>query len=231
MAVLCVHCAESNSDVARSCARCGAALPRVCAACAATNDAAASFCSRCGARIDDEALARARERAEHLAGHLPRDLVQRFLGPGNDQPGELRQVTMLFVDLVRSTALVRALGGEEMADLLDDLLDAIAEAVGQFGGTVAELAGDGAMCIFGAPTVHEDDPERALRAALAITRLVAELPPRRIAGADLQPRVRVGVHTGTVVLRVVGQAYRLGYAPVGDVVNLTARLQSAARPD
>jgi class 3 adenylate cyclase/tetratricopeptide (TPR) repeat protein len=161
---------------------------------------------------------------------LPRDLVQRFLLPGNDQPGEMRQVTMLFVDLVQSTQIAQALGGEDMADLLDVLLDAVARAVERFGGTVAQLSGDGALCIFGVPTVHEDDPERALRAALSIERLVADLHPLCVGDAHIQPELRIGVHTGTVVLGVVGQAYQLGYTPVGGAVHLTARLQSAAQP-
>ena len=109
MSAICTQCARSNDDAVRCCTGCGATLPRV-GVCAAINDADASFCSRCGARIDDEALARSREREEYLAGHLPRDLARRFLGPGNDQLGALRQVTILFVDLVQSTEIVHALG-------------------------------------------------------------------------------------------------------------------------
>src|ERR1700761_730791 len=102
MSASCTQCAQSNDDAVRRCTGCGATLPRVCTVCAVINGAGASFCSRCGAPIDDEALARAREREEYLAGHLPRDLERRFLGPGNDQPDTLRQVTILFVDLVQS---------------------------------------------------------------------------------------------------------------------------------
>ena len=97
-------------------------------------------------------------------------------------------------------------------------------------GTVAEVMGDGALCMFGAPVAHEDDPERALRAALAVRRFVAELRPIRMAGADRQPEVRIGVHTGMVVMRAIGQDYRLTYTAIGDAVHLTQRLQAAARP-
>jgi len=175
-------------------------------------------------------LAGARKQVEEAAGYLPRDLVERFLNAGPEQAGDQRQVTLLFVDLAQSTEMVQALGGERMADLLDDLLDRIARAVNEVGGTVAELAGDGALCIFGAPNVHEDDPERALRAALTIQRLTAHLPVVQVADIEKQPMVRIGVHTGTVVLRVVGNAFRLGYAPVGDAVHLTQRLQTASIP-
>src|SRR5262249_22206900 len=161
------------------------------------NNPAAAYCSQCGARIDDETLARAREREQHLAGHLPRDLMERFVADGSDQPSEMRQVTMVFVDLVRSTEIVQALGGEEMSDLRDELFDSFTLAVDRFGGTVAELAGDGALCLFGAPSVHEDDPERALRAALNIQQLVSGMVPLRLRGMDVRLQVRIGIHTGT----------------------------------
>ena len=142
----------------------------------------------------------------------------------------MRQVTMFFVDLVGSTEIATALGNDGMADLLDELFDAVAQAVRRYGGTVAELTGDGALCIFGLPTVHEDDPERALRAVLGIARTVSTWTPVHVRGSDVQPQVRIGVHTGTVLLSVMGQTHRLGYAPVGDHVHLAARLQSAAQP-
>jgi class 3 adenylate cyclase/tetratricopeptide (TPR) repeat protein len=192
-----------------------------CPGCFAANDAAAAFCSRCGVQL---------EGAESGAGYLPRHLAARYLAPNAGPVGEQRQITVLFVDLVQSTEILHAVGGEEMADLLDELLDGIAGAVNDFAGTVVDLAGDGALCVFGAPAVHEDDPERALRAALGIQRFVAGLRPLRISGVEWRPRVRVGVHTGTVVLRVIGQGRRLKYAPVGDAVHLAQRLQAAAQP-
>src|SRR4051794_36554081 len=115
--VLCHECSQYSDDFARRCASCGATLPRACPSCGAVNEVSASFCSRCGARVDDAALATARERVERSAGYLPKDLVDRFLAPGTEQAGDQRQVTILFVDLVRSTEIVQALGGEEMADL------------------------------------------------------------------------------------------------------------------
>jgi class 3 adenylate cyclase/tetratricopeptide (TPR) repeat protein len=205
-------------------------VKRICPTCGRTNGVAASFCSRCGSRVDDEALEWARIRAEEDTGYFPRDLAHRFLSTDTEDTGDQRQVTILFVDLVQSTQILQRLGREEMADLLDELFDGIAHAVNHVGGTVAELSGDGAFCLFGAPIVHEDDPERALRAALAIQRLVADLHPMPLTPTRHQPRVRVAVHSGTVVLRVVGHAYRLGYEPVGDAVNLAQRLQMAARP-
>jgi class 3 adenylate cyclase/tetratricopeptide (TPR) repeat protein len=184
----------------------------------------------CGTRVDDESLSRARARAERVRGYLPRDLRERFLAAGRETAGEQRQVTVLFVDLVQSTELIGALGDEAMADLLDELMGGIARIVDDLEGTVADVMGDGALCMFGAPVAHEDDPERALRAALAVRRFVAELSPIRMAGADRRLEVRIGVHTGMVVMRAIGQDYRLTYTAIGDAVHLTQRLQAAAKP-
>jgi class 3 adenylate cyclase/tetratricopeptide (TPR) repeat protein len=184
----------------------------------------------CGTRVDDASLARGRARSERVRGYLPGDLRERFLAAGRETGGEQRQVTALFVDLVQSTEIISALGDEEMADLLDELMGGIAGIVDDLEGTVAEVMGDGALCMFGAPVAHEDDPERALRAALAVRRFVSELGPIRMAGADRRPEVRIGVHTGMVVMRAIGQDYRLTYTAIGDAVHLTQRLQATARP-
>ena len=136
-------------------------------------------------------------------------------------------MTVLFVDLVQSTEIIGALGDEEMAELLDEFIGGIARIVDDLEGTVVDVMGDGALCMFGATVAHEDDPERALRAALAIRGFVSELSPIRMAGADRRPEVRVGVHTGMVVMRAIGQDYRLTYTAIGDAVHLTQRLQAA----
>jgi class 3 adenylate cyclase len=230
MAVNCRECSASNEDFALQCATCGAALPRVCPTCGAINDVEARFCSRCGTRLDDASLSRGGAPSERVRGYLPRELRQRFVAAGTETAGEQRQVTVLFVDLVQSTEIIGALGDEEMAELLNEFVGGIARIVDDLEGTVVDVMGDGALCMFGASVAHEDDPERALRAALAIRSFVSELSPIRMAGADRQPEVRVGVHTGMVVMRVIGQDYQPTYAAVGDAVHLTQRLQAAARP-
>ena len=230
MAVGCRACSASNEDDALQCSSCGAALARVCPSCGTTNEADAAFCFRCGTRVDDASLSRAQARSERVRGYLPRDLRERFLAAGSEGAGEQRQVTVLFVDLVQSTEIIRALGDEDTADLLDELMGGIAGIVDDLEGTVAEVMGDGALCMFGAPVAHEDDPERALRAALAIRGFVAGLDPIPMAGADRRAEVRIGVHTGMVVMRAIGQDYRLTYTAIGDAVHLTQRLQAAARP-
>ena len=144
---------------------------------------------------------------------------------------ERRVVTALAADLVGSTALGERLDPEEVRLLIGDAVARMVHAVEGFGGTVKDLAGDGVLALFGAPTAHEDDPERALRAAL---QLADEL--RTYAGEVEKSfgiagfGARVGVDTGTVVVGPVGAGSRVEYGAVGDAVNVASRLQGQAPP-
>jgi ABC-type oligopeptide transport system substrate-binding subunit/class 3 adenylate cyclase len=144
---------------------------------------------------------------------------------------ERKVVTALFADLVGSTALGERLDPEDVKVVVGEAVARIVHAVEDFGGTVKDLAGDGVLALFGAPTAHEDDPERAVRSGLKI---VADLGAyaREVAqawGVD-GFGVRVGVDTGPVALGPVGSGARVEYAAFGDTVNTAARLQAAAEP-
>jgi len=144
---------------------------------------------------------------------------------------ERRVVTAMFADLVGSTALAERLGPEDAKLIVNDAVARVIGAVEAFGGTVKDLAGDGVLALFGAPTAHEDDPERAVRAALRvvdeITRYASEV--ERAFGHE-GFGVRVGVDTGPVVVGALGAGSRVEYAALGDAVNTAARLQSVAEP-
>jgi class 3 adenylate cyclase len=142
---------------------------------------------------------------------------------------ERRVVTALAADLVGSTAIAERLDPEETRLIVGEAVARAVHAVEEFGGTVKDLAGDGILALFGAPTAHEDDAERALRAALRIVEEVREFSREveRSFGVD-SLAVRVGVNTGTVVLGPVGAGNRIEYGATGDAVNVAARLQAAA---
>ena len=142
---------------------------------------------------------------------------------------ERRVVTALAADLVGSTAIAERLDPEETRLIVGEAVARAVHAVEEFGGTVKDLAGDGILALFGAPTAHEDDAERALRAALRIVEEVREFSHEveRSFGVD-SLAVRVGVDTGMVVLGPVGGGSRIEYGATGDAVNVAARLQAAA---
>lgn len=139
-------------------------------------------------------------------------------------------MTALFADVVGSTALGERLDPEDVREIVGEAIARIVEAAEALGGTVKDLAGDGALILFGAPAAHEDDPERAVRAGLDIVREIgayaSELGAQAIEGFG----VRVGIETGLVVLGPVGAGSRVEYGATGDAVNIAARLQSHAEP-
>jgi class 3 adenylate cyclase len=140
---------------------------------------------------------------------------------------ERRRLTVLFCDLVGSTALATQLDPEEMGAMLHDWQDAISGPVARFGGYVAKFMGDGMLAYFGWPRAHEDDAERAVRAGLAITAATASL--RAPTAEPLA--ARVGIATGLVVVgELIGEGSAREQVVVGETPNLAARLQAEAVP-
>jgi class 3 adenylate cyclase len=142
----------------------------------------------------------------------------------------MRPITALFADIVGSTGLGERLGPDEVKALLGECVSRMARAVEEVGGTIQAYMGDGICAYFGVPTAHEDDPERAARAALRIIRVAAEY------GVEVERSwgvsgftVRVGVNSGPAAVGIVGEAFEQTVA-LGDATNVAARLQSAADP-
>ena len=144
---------------------------------------------------------------------------------------ERRTVTVLFADIVGSTPLAEALDPEDVRLIVGEAVARMVRRVEGFGGTVKDLAGDGVLALFGAPVAHEDDPERAIRAGLAIAEDIAEYGSEVARGWGVDPlAVRIGVSTGPVVVGAVGAGSRVEYGATGDALNTAARLQAAADP-
>jgi class 3 adenylate cyclase len=139
---------------------------------------------------------------------------------------ERRQLTVMFCDLVGSTALSTRFDPEDLRELIGDYHRAVADTVGRFDGFVAKYMGDGVLVYFGYPRAHEDDAERAVRAGLAVIEAVGRLPVRQ----DL--RVRLGIATGLAVVGdLIGEGAAQERGVVGETPNLAARLQALAEPN
>jgi adenylate cyclase len=160
--------------------------------------------------------------SENVAAEVLRDPFAVSLG------GDRRYVSTLFADVRGYTTLAAEHAPEETLDLLNRYLSVVTDAVEGQGGTVADLLGDGVFAFFGAPLTHPDDPERAVRAAIAVQAAVGELEIPAMPGIRLQ--AGIGITTGEVIAGNIGSEHRMHYAVVGDSVNIASRLQAMAGP-
>jgi class 3 adenylate cyclase/tetratricopeptide (TPR) repeat protein len=144
--------------------------------------------------------------------------------------GQRKFVTVLFADVVDSTAMGEQLDPEQVIEIMNGAFAFLNVAVAKYDGTVARLMGDAVLAFFGAPVAHEDDAERAVRAALEIQASTKEYEQGIKANYGLDFNVRVGINTGLAVLAVVGDEIKTEYTAMGDTTNVAARLQSAAVP-
>jgi len=204
----CASCGAKHPAGARFCSECGAPLQQTCPGCGAEQPASATFCSSCGIALRQDA-----RRAADAA----------------DERQERRVVTVLFADLAGSTALGELLDPEDVRELQGELFDLINTEVERFGGTTEKFAGDAVLAVFGIPQAHEDDPERALRAALAVRDRFDSFTTRVHGRHGADVGLRIGINTGEVVAG--REAAARGELMVsGDAVNVAARLQQHAEP-
>jgi len=144
---------------------------------------------------------------------------------------ERRQLTVLFCDLVDSTALSRRLDPEDLREVVRAYQAACAEVSQRFEGHIAQYLGDGLLVYFGYPQAHEDDAQRAVRTGLGIVETLATLNRRLGQRRDIRLAVRVGIHTGLVVVGEIGGGGRQEQLALGDTPNIAARIQGLAAPD
>jgi class 3 adenylate cyclase/predicted ATPase/RNA polymerase subunit RPABC4/transcription elongation factor Spt4 len=207
----CSACGRVTTPDAAFCGGCGAAVaaPRACARCGRVAGPDDHFCAGCGSAL----VAAGPVVAE--------DLPVR--------PGERRHLTVMFADLVDSTRLAGELDPEDMRDLYRAYQEACADAIARHSGYLAQYLGDGIVAYFGYPEAHEDDARLAISAGLEIAAASAGLRAR-LGREDVA--VRVGIHTGEVVVAPMGAGERRQEdSVVGETPNVAARLQSAAGPD
>jgi ABC-type oligopeptide transport system substrate-binding subunit/class 3 adenylate cyclase/ribosomal protein L40E len=231
----CPKCNTENPVGAKFCLNCGAKLVAVCPQCGATLPPQAKFCLECGAQVGAPPLEARREReaafTDALQRLVPKEFAQRLLATRGQVAKERRMVTILFSDVKGSTQMAENLDPEEWVEIMEGAFDVLIAPVYRHEGTLARLMGDAILAFFGAPIAHEDDPERACRAALEIIegaqRYAARLEEERgIRGFN----VRVGINTGLVVVGEVGSDLRVEYTAMGDAVNLAARMEQNAPP-
>jgi class 3 adenylate cyclase len=204
----CPSCGTANPDNAKFCMSCGTGFSATCPSCGAENPPGAKFCIECGTGFDATAAP---------AAPAARD---------EEHPEERRTATILFADLSGYTAVSERLDPERAKSMVDRALRRLGDEIERYGGTIDKYIGDNVMGLFGAPVAHEDDPERAVRAGLAMQAAMDEINTRVQADVGAEFKLRVGINSGEVLAGRVGD----GYTVIGDPVNVAARLQGAAEP-
>jgi class 3 adenylate cyclase/tetratricopeptide (TPR) repeat protein len=162
--------------------------------------------------------------------YTPVHLAERILNSRAALEGERKQVSVLFCDISDSTGLAAQVGAEAMHAILTRFFHLVMDEVHRYEGTVNQFLGDGLMALFGAPLAYEDHARRAVLAALGIRGAIASQQAQFGLPAGLHLSVRIGLHTGPVVVGSIGDNLRMDYTAIGDTTNLAARLQQAATP-
>ncbi|HLF06999.1 MAG TPA: adenylate/guanylate cyclase domain-containing protein, partial [Thermoplasmata archaeon] len=228
----CSKCAAANPAGAGFCMKCGNPLARACSSCGTALPAEADFCPKCGAKSAIAARAGGATMATQLDQYIPPELLAKLRSArsGAGMEGERRVVTMLFCDVKGSTSAAEKLDPEEWTEIMNGAFKHLIGPVYRYEGTLARLMGDAVLAFFGAPIAHEDDPIRAVMAALE---MIEGIKPYRAEvkrkwGIDFD--VRAGINTGLVVVGEVGSDLRVEYTAMGDAVNLASRMESTAQP-
>jgi len=201
-ATTCAACGFGNAAGALYCGRCGAELGRPCPSCGSIVSAELAFCTTCGAALGTDGPPPAAE--------------------------ERKVVTVVFVDLVGFTSRAERLDPEDVRGLLSPYHSCAKAELERFGGTVEKFIGDAVVAIFGAPVAHGDDPERGVRAALAVRNAIAEL---NAGEPSPELSLRIGVATGEAIVDLNARLEHGEGLAAGDVLNTASRLQSNAPTD
>src|ERR671935_2954309 len=224
----CLVCEADNPATGKFCGNCGASRAVACARCGERNPPANRFCGECGRQL--AAGAGASPPTMSPETYTPRHLAEKILTSRGALEGERKQVTVLFADIKGSTELIQDLDPEAAQQLLDPALRHMMDAVHRYEGTVNQVLGDGIMALFGAPIAHEDHALRACYAALAMQAAMRAYTDdiRRSRGLEL--RIRVGLNSGEVVVRAIGNDLHMDYSAVGETTHLAARMEQLASP-
>lgn len=236
-AAVCPACGVRVRKDDEYCWTCGARLEHqlYCWHCAAVIWARSSFCSSCGAPQPDlgELLRRTAESEKRKLPFSDRRKAEAGAVPAEPPPlapvekDRLKIVTVLFADVSGFTKMSESLNPEEVKDIMNECFQGLSGEITSRGGTIDKYIGDCVMALFGAPVAREDDPERAMDAALAMQAFLEKYSEDLQRRAGLSLSLRIGINTGKVLAGYVGTSDREDFTVMGDAVNLASRLEHA----
>jgi len=233
----CPKCQFENPEDSNFCLECGQKLEKTCPQCEKVLLISAKFCNECGHQLTVKPVPSPQklsfdEKLDQIQRYLPKGLTEKILAQRDRIEGERKQVTVMFCDMEGFTQLSEKLGPEETYNIIDKVYEILIHKVHDYEGTVNELTGDGIMALFGAPIAMEDAPQRAIRSSLAIHREMTKFSDNITKEKKSIPplKMRIGIHTGMVVVGALGNDLRVEFKAVGDTVNLASRIENLAEP-
>jgi class 3 adenylate cyclase/tetratricopeptide (TPR) repeat protein len=222
----CPHCDADAPNGAKFCIECGTSLQRRCPQCGADMLPRAKFCAECGTPLTAPSTAPPSSALRYTPGYL----AEKILTSKAALEGERKQVTVLFADLKGSMELLADRDPEDARQLLDPVLERMMAAVHRYEGTVNQVMGDGIMALFGAPLAHEDHAARACYAAMRMQETVTQYGNKVHGSHGIRIQIRVGLNSGEVVVRAIGNDLHMDYSAIGQTVHLAARMEQLAMP-
>lgn len=233
----CPKCKFQNPEEMQFCGKCGSKLANICSKCGFENPDNFSFCGKCGQNFGTlserkSASQSFEEKLDKIQRFLPKGITKKILSQKDKIEGEKRQVTVMFCDMKGFTPIVETLGPEKAYFIMDEIYEILIHKVHDYDGTVNEMTGDGIMALFGAPIALEDAPQRAIRSSLAIHKEITKFSNVLKQKQKDFPiiKMRVGIHSGPVVVGSLGNTLRVEFKAVGDTVNLASRMEGLAEP-
>lgn len=233
----CPKCQFDNPEQMKFCGECGIKLEKLCEKCNFVNPPQFKFCGECGHDLTLPSEPAPKdlsfdEKLDKIQRYLPKGLTEKILSQKDKIEGERKQVTVMFCDMEGFTTIVEELGPEDAYSIMDQVYEILIHKVHDYEGTVNEMTGDGIMALFGAPIALEDAPQRAIRSAHAIHREMIRFCDKIKQEKEDAPaiKMRIGIHTGPVVVGTLGNDLRVEFKAVGDTVNLASRIEGLAEP-
>ena len=233
----CNRCQFENPKGSKFCLECGQKFEFKCPNCNKDLPIEAKFCNECGHNLRKPSETPPKdlsfdEKLTKIQKYLPKGLTEKILSQRDRIEGERKQVTVMFADMEGFTKLSERLGPEEAYTVIDQVYEILIRKVHDYEGTVNEFTGDGIMALFGAPIALEDAPQRAIRSAYSIQREMTRFSNKiKQEKPNILPiKMRIGIHTGPVVVGTLGNDLRVEFKAVGDTVNLASRMEGLAEP-
>lgn len=232
----CPNCDFENREDAHYCGMCGAGLVSHCPACGSANSRTYRFCIRCGTGLPRPSSDVRQPAQKQAASARPTPEPERDAGATTRREaptlqGERRVATVLLADVKGSTDLLEQLGTETWVEVMNRVLQLLENEIYRFDGKVDQFRGDGLVAFFGTSGAHEDDPERAVLAALSMQQALEQYAEELRELEDIELALRIGINTGEVIVTSVGDDRQYSEdTAMGEAIALAARMETAAAP-